>query len=161
MRVRAPLWARERISSALRSIVCKLLTIFHLSTVVPAFSRPWAPPRYPTPKSPPSGRGLGGRSRRSPAGEVAALRRRFDSVFVQCQGRVIRAFHWGLQIMALSAGFIFFRLVCGHRFLNRMAINLLQHYFPQTQVNQFQDDTICQKNLFFDRIKHFPSRINF
>ena len=35
------------------------------------------------------------------AGEVAALRRRFDSVFVQCQGRVIRAFHWGLQIMAL------------------------------------------------------------
>ena len=22
-----------------------------------------------------------------------------------------------------------------------MAINLLQHYFPQTQVNQFQDDT--------------------
>ena len=58
MRVRAPLWARERISSALRSIVCKLLTIFHLSTVVPAFSRPWAPPRYPSPNSPPSGRGL-------------------------------------------------------------------------------------------------------
>ena len=67
VRVRAPLWARERISSALRSIVCKLLTISRLSTVVHAFSRPWAPPRYPSPKTPPSGRGLGGRSRRARA----------------------------------------------------------------------------------------------
>ena len=25
------------------------LAIFHLSTVIPAFSRPWAPPRYPLP----------------------------------------------------------------------------------------------------------------
>ena len=25
-----------------------------------------------------------------------------------------------------------------------MAINLLQYYFPQTQVNQFQDDIIIQ-----------------
>ena len=31
--------------------------------------------RYPSPKSPPSGRGLGGRSRRSPAGSVASLRK--------------------------------------------------------------------------------------
>ena len=42
--------------------------------------------RYPLPKSLPSGEGLGGRSRRSPAGEVASLRRCFDSVSVHCQG---------------------------------------------------------------------------
>ena len=41
--------------------------------------------RYPTPKSPPSGRGLGGRSRRSPDGSVASLRSIFDSVLMQCQ----------------------------------------------------------------------------
>ena len=32
-------------------------------------------PHYPFPKSLPSGEGLGGRSRRSPAGEVASLRK--------------------------------------------------------------------------------------
>ena len=32
------------------------LAIFHLSTVIPAFSRPWAPPRYPTPNLSPEPR---------------------------------------------------------------------------------------------------------
>ena len=48
-------------------------------------SRPGHPPRYPTPKSPPSGRGLGGKSRRSPAGSVASLRKCFDSRSIQHQ----------------------------------------------------------------------------
>ena len=56
MRVRAPLWARERKPSVLRSIVCKLLAVFRLSTVVHAFSRPRAPPRYPTPNLSPEPR---------------------------------------------------------------------------------------------------------
>ena len=48
-----------------------VLAISRLSTVVPAFSRPWAPSTLnPSPR----GRGLGGRSRRSPDGSVASLR---------------------------------------------------------------------------------------
>ena len=67
VRVRAPLWARERISSALRSIVCKLLTIFVYRSLCLRSRARGAPPRYPLPKSLPSGEGLGGRSRRSRA----------------------------------------------------------------------------------------------
>ena len=48
-------------------------------------SRPGHPPRYPLPKSLPSGEGLGGRSRRSPAGSVASLRKCFDSRSIQHQ----------------------------------------------------------------------------
>ena len=46
-------------------------------------SRPGHPSRYPLPKSLPSGEGLGGRSRRSPAGSVASLRKGFDSRSIQ------------------------------------------------------------------------------
>ena len=96
VRVRAPLWARERLprGSLSRALFGRMsrpghlstprrfaaaprgrleedpqtpsrhrfpvvLAISRLSAVVPAFSRPRAPPRYPNPKSLPSGEGLG------------------------------------------------------------------------------------------------------
>jgi hypothetical protein len=54
-------------------------------------------PRYPSPKSPPSGRGLGGRSRRSPAGSVAPLRKvlRFSvsAVLRPCFTVILQGWH--------------------------------------------------------------------
>ena len=57
--------------------------ISRLSTVVPAFSRPWAPSRYPTPKSPPSGRGLW-----CPDGPFHHSRHRFPVAGMVCGQRV-------------------------------------------------------------------------
>ena len=66
------------------------------------------PPLNPLPQ----GRGLGGRSRRSPDGEVASLRRYFDSRFVQCEGRLSLGARTGPFSGPLQAFSAFF---CLHR----------------------------------------------
>ena len=60
------------------------LAISRLLTVVPVFSRPWGASTLPSLNPSPRGRGLGGRSRRSPAGSVASLpvTRRFGTRFL-------------------------------------------------------------------------------
>ena len=81
VRVRAPLWARERISSALRSIVCKLLTI---SVYRPLYLRSRAhgrlhvtPPLNPLPR--------GGDSAAKAAVRLLAQSLRSESASIQGQ----------------------------------------------------------------------------
>ena len=124
-----------------------------------AFSVPrWAPPRYPAPKSPPSGRGLGGRSRRSPAGSVASLRKVLRFSVSAVPRPCFSIFRAGLAPLVLQQimyqaitkwqvpSLQFFQRAWNHAFSMILIIRKIQNARCQPSVNLFQNSALRENS---------------